>query len=62
MKNPARTILITGAGSGLGRALSVCLAQEGHTILATDLRLDTARETVARSKPPGARRKPMRST
>ena len=47
MKNPARTILITGAGSGLGRGLSLCLAQAGHSILATDLRLDAAQATVA---------------
>jgi 3-hydroxybutyrate dehydrogenase len=43
----ARTILITGAGSGLGRGLAQCLAQAGHTIVATDLNLDSARETVA---------------
>jgi 3-hydroxybutyrate dehydrogenase len=42
-----RTILITGAGSGLGRGLSLYLAKQGHAILATDLRLDAARETVA---------------
>ena len=44
---PARNILITGAGSGLGRGLSLCLAQKGHSILATDLRLEAARETAA---------------
>jgi 3-hydroxybutyrate dehydrogenase len=41
------TILITGAGSGLGRGLSRCLAQEGHTILATDLDLSRVQETAA---------------
>ena len=41
------TILITGAGSGLGRGLGLCLARAGHRILATDLREDPARETVA---------------
>lgn len=40
------TILITGAGSGLGRGLGLCLAQQGHTILATDLRLEPAKETA----------------
>ncbi|MEA3213395.1 MAG: 3-hydroxybutyrate dehydrogenase [Chthoniobacter sp.] len=53
MKNSARTILITGAGSGLGRGLSLCMAREGHTILATDLRLDAARETVAQVEAAG---------
>jgi 3-hydroxybutyrate dehydrogenase len=42
-----RTILITGAGSGLGRGLSLCLAQEGHTIIATDRDLNGAQETVS---------------
>ena len=41
-----QTILITGAGSGLGRGLGLCLAKTGATILATDLNLDHARETA----------------
>lgn len=53
--NPARTILITGAGSGLGRGLGLCLAREGHTILATDLRPDAARETVAQIEAAGGK-------
>jgi 3-hydroxybutyrate dehydrogenase len=53
MKNPTRTILITGAGSGLGRNLGACLAQQGHAILATDLRLDTAQETAAQIQTAG---------
>jgi len=44
---PKRNILISGAGSGLGRGLSLCLAQQGHWVLVTDLRLEGARETVA---------------
>src|SRR4051794_31389332 len=51
--NPRRTVLITGAGSGLGRGLSICLAQEGHSILATDVQLDGARETVAQIEAAG---------
>ncbi len=31
------TILITGAGSGLGRGLGHCLAEQGHSIIATDI-------------------------
>jgi len=41
------TILITGAGSGLGRGIGLTLAQQGHTILATDLRLEGAEETAS---------------
>lgn len=40
-------ILITGAGSGLGRGLGLCLAQAGHAILATDRDLARAQETAA---------------
>jgi 3-hydroxybutyrate dehydrogenase len=57
MKNPHRTILITGAGSGLGRAMSLLLAQEGHSILATDLHLETAQETVAQVRAAGGQAK-----
>ncbi|MCE0483743.1 MAG: 3-hydroxybutyrate dehydrogenase [Methylacidiphilales bacterium] len=42
-----QTILITGAGSGLGRGLGLCLAREGHAIIATDLNRERAEETAA---------------
>jgi 3-hydroxybutyrate dehydrogenase len=48
-------ILITGAGSGLGRGLSVCLAQKGHSILATDLVLERARETALQVQTAGGK-------
>jgi 3-hydroxybutyrate dehydrogenase len=48
MNHPTRNVLITGAGSGLGRGLSLALAQQGHWILATDRNLEGAQETVAR--------------
>ena len=53
MTKPTRNILITGAGSGLGRGLSLCLAQQGHSILATDLSREAARETAAQIKTAG---------
>ena len=53
MKNPTRTILITGAGSGLGRAMCSLLAQAGHSILATDLHFETAQETAAQVQAAG---------
>jgi 3-hydroxybutyrate dehydrogenase len=48
-----RNVLITGAGSGLGRGLSVCLARAGHSIIATDMCLENAQETVSRIKSSG---------
>ncbi|MBT4937804.1 MAG: SDR family NAD(P)-dependent oxidoreductase, partial [Rhodospirillaceae bacterium] len=42
-----KVALITGAGSGLGRASAIHLAEEGATIIASDLNEETAAETVA---------------
>ncbi|MEO8801787.1 MAG: SDR family oxidoreductase [Rudaea sp.] len=39
-------VLITGAGSGLGRALAFCFAENGWRVACADLRVDHARETV----------------
>lgn len=46
MTESARTILITGAGSGLGRGLCIHLAAQGHFMIATDLQPDAAAETA----------------
>lgn len=51
----SRTVLITGAGSGLGRGLSQCLAQEGHLLLVTDRDLAAAQETASQITMSGGR-------
>ncbi len=41
-----RTILVTGAGSGLGQGISFCLAQLDYQLVVTDLHLDAVKETA----------------
>jgi meso-butanediol dehydrogenase / (S,S)-butanediol dehydrogenase / diacetyl reductase len=42
----SKIAVVTGAGSGIGRAIATELAARGHTVVATDLDLDAARETA----------------
>jgi 3alpha(or 20beta)-hydroxysteroid dehydrogenase len=39
--------IVTGAGSGIGRAVSLALAKAGATVLAVDIAADKAHQTVA---------------
>lgn len=50
-----KVVLITGAGSGMGRAASVKFAVEGAKVVACDLDLDSVRETVAMVEAAGGR-------
>ena len=40
-------VLITGAGSGIGRAASLAFAEEGAAVVAADLRLESAQATAS---------------
>jgi NADP-dependent 3-hydroxy acid dehydrogenase YdfG len=41
-----KRVVITGAGSGLGRALAFCFAENGWRVACADIRLDRAQDTV----------------
>jgi len=46
-------VLVTGAGSGIGRATAIRLAQEGSHVVAADVRTDRVEETAALIREPG---------
>ena len=41
-----RTVIITGAGGGLGRAYALSFAQEGAAVVVNDIRLEAAQQVV----------------
>jgi 3-oxoacyl-[acyl-carrier protein] reductase len=46
MKFKDQVAVVTGAGSGIGRALTLRFAAEGARVVASDLRAETARQTA----------------
>ena len=50
MTTHAKIALITGAGSGVGRACALALAKEGYEVIVTGRRLSALEETVAAAK------------
>lgn len=50
-----RTVLITGAGGGLGSAYALAFAAEGANVVVNDIRLDAAQQVVAEVQAQGGR-------
>ena len=54
-----RTALVTGGGGGIGSAIGVALAADGHSVAIADLDLETARQSAGRIKAAGGRSAPI---
>ena len=50
-----RTVIVTGAGGGLGRAYALALGAEGANVVVNDINAETAAETVDAIKNAGGR-------
>ena len=46
MKFKDKNVLITGAGSGLGRAAAIAFANEGASVIVSDINIKNGQETV----------------
>jgi len=54
-----RTIVVTGAGGGMGRGIAEAVAEEGANVVAGDLALDPVAETARRIETGGSRGLPV---
>ena len=59
MRPPDRTVIVTGAGSGIGRATALALLHEGHSVVLAGRRREALEETAALAGPAGPRALPL---
>jgi NAD(P)-dependent dehydrogenase (short-subunit alcohol dehydrogenase family) len=57
----SRTAVVTGAGSGLGRSISVKLAADGHRVAVVDVNLENAQKVTAEILAAGGEALPVRA-
>src|SRR5262249_41184033 len=55
MKSEGKIALVTGAGSGIGRASALALLREGYSVVLAGRRLDALEQTAVRAGPDAAR-------
>ena len=55
MARPEKVVIVTGAGSGIGRAAAIGFLREGYAVVLAGRREDALRETVAEAGAPGDR-------
>ena len=61
MKLKGKVALVTGAGSGMGRATAILFAKEGAKVAVNDVNLSSAKKTVAKIRKQGGTAIPMQA-
>lgn len=61
MRLDGKAALVTGAGSGIGKAIAVVYAREGAKVMASDLNEEAARAVAAQIEDSGGEARPLRT-
>jgi len=61
MRLEGKTALVTGAGSGIGKAIALTFAREGAKVMASDINEDTAKQVAAQIEDSGGEASSIRT-